>query len=258
MRLGRHAVTRTRPFDPMSQAPRFAPSADLSPPRRWGLYTWVVLMGLLAWDFAGLDQPVMHLLADARGFGLRGSVWMEAVLHTGARRVATVIYLILLLMVWWPRGMFRSLGRLQRVEIVVGTALGLIVISSLKSISLTSCPWDLQDFGGVARYVSHWQWGVTDGGGGRCFPGGHASSAMAFLALSLPWLTSGHKARQQTGQRLLASVLLMGLLLGLSQTLRGAHYPSHTFWTGFICWVVAWINHMAFGWLAHRGQSKTH
>lgn len=240
----------------MPQAPGFTPSADLSPTRRWGLYTWVVLMGLLAWDFAGLDQPVMHLLADARGFGLRDSVWMETVLHTGARRVATLVYLILLVMVWWPRGIFRCLGRLQRVEIVAGTALGLIVISSLKSISLTSCPWDLQDFGGAARYVSHWQWGVTDGGGGRCFPGGHASSALAFLALSLPWLTSGEKAQQKTGRRVLAAVVLAGLLLGLSQTLRGAHYPSHTFWTGFICWVVALCNHMAFGWLAHRRQGK--
>lgn len=234
-----------------------ASSADLSPTRRWGLYTWVVLMGLLAWDFSGLDQPAMHLLADARGFGLRESVWMETILHTGARRVATLIYLVLLAMVWWPRGPFRGLSRLQRVEIVVGTALGLIVISGLKSISLTSCPWDLQDFGGPARYVSHWQWGVTDGGGGRCFPGGHASSALAFLALCLPWLTSGHTAQRQTGRFLLVFVLSMGLLLGLSQTLRGAHYPSHTFWTGFICWVVAWANHMAFGWLAHRRRRKT-
>lgn len=240
----------------MPQLPRFAPSEDLSPARRWGLYTWVVLMGLLAWDFSGLDQPAMHLLADARGFALRESVWMETVLHTGARRVAILIYLILLAMVWWPRGAFRQLSRLQRVEIVAGTALGLIAISGLKSVSLTSCPWDLQDFGGTARYVSHWQWGVTDGGGGRCFPGGHASSALAFLGLSLPWLTSGDKVQQQTGRRLLASVLLLGLLLGLSQTLRGAHYPSHTFWTGFICWVVALANHMAFGWLAHRRQRK--
>lgn len=241
----------------MSPAPRYATPMDLSPTRLWGVYTWVALMGLLAWDFAGLDLPVMHLLADAKGFGLRESVWMETVLHTGARRLATLIFLGLLAMVWWPFGPFRSQNRLQRIEIVVGTLLGLIAISGLKSISLTSCPWDLQDFGGAARYVSHWQWGITDGGGGRCFPGGHASSAMAFLGLSLPWLTSGVPAQQKTGRRLLVCVLLLGLLLGLTQTLRGAHYPSHTLWTGFICWTVALANHMAFGWLAHRRQRQT-
>ena len=77
------------------------------------------------------------------------------------------------------------------------------------------------------------------------------------MALSLPWLTSGDKAQQQTGRRVLAFVVLAGLLLGLSQTLRGAHYPSHTFWTGFICWAVALCNHMAFGWLAHRRREPT-
>lgn len=238
----------------MSPAHRYATPMDLSPTRLWGVYTWVALMCLLAWDFAGLDLPAMQLLADASGFGLRDNFWMKTVLHTGARRLATVIFLGLLAMIWWPFGPFRSLNRLQRIEIVTGIVLGLMTISGLKSISLTSCPWDLQGFGGVARYVSHWQWGITDGGGGRCFPGGHASSAMAFLGLSLPWLTSGLPTQQKTGRRLLAAVLLLGLLLGLTQTLRGAHYPSHTLWTGFICWAVALANHMAFGWLAHRRQ----
>lgn len=239
----------------MSPTPLYVTPRDLSPARQWGLYTWVALVALLAWDFSGLDRPAMHLLANAQGFAWRDSAWMETVMHTGARRLAICIYLGLLAMVWWPRGLFRQLSRLQRIEVLVGTALGLIAISSLKSISLTSCPWDLQEFGGVARYVSHWQWGVTDGGGGRCFPGGHASSAMAFLGLSLPWLTSGLSTQQKTGRRVLQSVLALGLLLGLSQTLRGAHYPSHTLWTGFICWLVALANHMAFGWLAHRRSS---
>ena len=50
--------------------------------------------------------------------------------------------------------------------------LGLAVVSVIKILSNTSCPWDLAEFGGVARYASHWALGVIDGGGGRCFPGG--------------------------------------------------------------------------------------
>ena len=34
-------------------------------------------------------------------------------------------------------------------------------------------------------------------------------------------------------------VLGLGVLLGLTQTLRGAHYPSHTAWTALICGAVA-------------------
>jgi membrane-associated PAP2 superfamily phosphatase len=37
----------------------------------------------------------------------------------------------------------------------------------------------------------------------------------------------------------LAAVLAAGLVLGLAQQLRGAHYMSHTFWTAWCCWVVA-------------------
>ena len=57
--------------------------------------------------------------------------------------------------------------------------------------------------------------------------------------------------------RMVLAVLLMGLVLGLTQTLRGAHYPSHTFWTAFICWAVALLNHWLFAGLAHWRQRRT-
>jgi membrane-associated PAP2 superfamily phosphatase len=38
----------------------------------------------------------------------------------------------------------------------------------------------------------------------------------------------------------------LGLVLGAIQTLRGAHYPSHTAWTALICAAVAWVNHLLF------------
>ena len=240
----------------MTPATAYATPGDLSPSRRLGQFTWVTLMCLLAWDFSGLDRTVMHWIADGSGFGLRDNWWLEEILHTRAKQLAILVYLGLLVMVWWPQGAMRQLTRLQRSEIMTGITLGLITISTLKRFSLTSCPWDLQDFGGAARYVSHWHWGMLDGGDGHCFPGGHVSSALAFVGLALPWLGSGQTAQRNTGRRILLAVLASGLVLGLTQTLRGAHYPSHTFWTGFICWAVAVANHLLFGWLAHQRQSR--
>jgi membrane-associated PAP2 superfamily phosphatase len=75
------------------------------------------------------------------------------------------------------------------------------------------------------------------------------------LALTLPWLASDSASQRRTGLRILLIVLGAGLLLGLTQTLRGAHYPSHTLWTGFICWSVVLANHFVWGWLAHRRPS---
>jgi membrane-associated PAP2 superfamily phosphatase len=127
-------------------------------------------------------------------------------------------------------------------------SVALLVINRIKFYSLTSCPWDLAQFGGVATYVSHWSWGVGDGGPGRCFPGGHASAGYAFFALAMPGLFSDSPAARQTGKRLFVAVFLFGLICGASQVLRGAHYPSHGLWTGLICWVVAAVNHWLFGY----------
>lgn len=217
-------------------------ASDASPAlsRAWWLATALALASVLAWDASGLDLTVMSWLGNAQGFALRHNWWLESVLHEPMRRVATVLYLVLWAMVWRPSGFFKHFQRQERLDMVLGVTGALLAISLMKHFSLTSCPWELQTFGGAASYVSHWQWGLADGGGGKCFPGGHASSALAFLALALPGLAAlpGSKHRQ-TAMRLLAVVLLAGAVLGTVQTLRGAHYPSHTLWTGWVCWVLA-------------------
>ncbi len=77
----------------------------------------------------------------------------------------------------WPRQTAQ-----ERWVWLAGTIACVLLIPLLKRHSLTSCPWDMAEFGGVARYVSHWHIGIVDGGPGRCFPSGHASSAFAFLS----------------------------------------------------------------------------
>lgn len=204
------------------------------------------LMSLaLAWDASGLDLAVMRALASPDGFPLRNHWLLEVVLHDGAHQLAVSLYLGMLLMVRWPLGPLRRLDRLQRVEIVCGLSLNLLLIGGLKVLSHSSCPWDLREFGGLAPYVSHWSWGQGDGGPGHCFPGGHASSAYAWLALAPPWL-QGNADEHRQGWVWLRGVMLAGLLLGLAQTLRGAHYPSHTWWTALLCWLGAQTNHWFF------------
>ena len=224
----------------------------------WPRRTLLLLGCLVAWDASGLDLSVMAGLGTAGGFPLRDQWWLETVLHNAVRQLALVAFVGLWVMVWRPVGVFRGYQRMERLEMVVGVTLALLTISGMKRFSLTSCPWDLQSFGGLATYVSHWQWGVKDGGSGGCFPGGHASSAFAFVALVLPGLTRGRgSAQHRLAMRLLIGVVLAGLVLGGVQTLRGAHYPSHTLWTGWICWVVVSLNHALFvWWQAQRAASR--
>lgn len=226
--------------------------------RRLSLWLWGALLCLtLAWDASGADLRVMAWLGSSQGFALRDHWWLSAVLHDGARQVALFVFLSLLLMAVWPMGRLRHMPGLLRLEIVTGITLSLLLINLVKRSSLTSCPWELQAFGGTASYVSHWAWGVADGGSGFCFPGGHASSALAFLALSLPGLASPHPQWQRRAWGLTGLIVITGAVLGGVQTLRGAHYPSHTAWTALLCAAAAWANHGLFAAIARKRHRKT-
>lgn len=234
----------------LTQAPMNGqPLGSPHPQAMASLWLWGTLLVLtLVWDASGADLPAMTWLGSPQGFAWRDQWWLSNVMHTGAKQLAVLVYVGVLAMTLWPRGIWRQLPPSQRQEIAMGITLSLVVVTAIKRISLTSCPWDLEAFGGTARYVSHWTWGVSDGGGGSCFPGGHASSAFAFLALSLPWLTSSQTDHQRMGRAMTVAILLIGWVLGLAQTLRGAHYPSHTAWTALFCAATAWANHVVFAW----------
>lgn len=200
----------------------------------------------LVWDASGADLHVMAWLGNAQGFAWREHWWLSTVLHDGAQRLALVICALVLCMAVFPIGHGRQVPRLQRIEIVLGITLSLLLVSALKRVSMSSCPWELQAYGGVATYSSHWSWGVPDGGSGHCFPGGHASSALAFMAVALPWLGSSQPHERRKGQLLLTGIVFTGLVLGAAQTLRGAHYPSHTAWTVLLCAGVLLENRTVF------------
>jgi membrane-associated PAP2 superfamily phosphatase len=196
------------------------------------------------WDASGADLPVMQWLGTAQGFPLRNHWLLERVLHEGWRQACTALLVLMALWSVWPaRGEWPAfqgliLPRRERLVLVLLVLLSLLAVNLIKNQSQTSCPWDLRIFGGSAAYVSHWSWGQSDGGSGRCFPGGHASSALGFIALCLPWLSPAQTQptrKRGVGLRWLFVILVAGLVAGGVQTLRGAHYPSHTLWTLVVC-----------------------
>lgn len=197
---------------------------------RWPL---LALLFLLAWDATSLDLVAMRLVGDARGFPLREAWITRGLIHEGGRWVSYAAMVFIVAINLRPRWL-PALSRRERTWWLVTTLVCLAVISGVKRVSLTSCPWDLAEFGGAAQYVSHWAFGVHDGGGGHCFPSGHASAAFAYLAGG--WALA--RAYPRAAQAWLAAVVLLGVVYGLGQMVRGAHYPSHTMWTGWICWAV--------------------
>jgi membrane-associated PAP2 superfamily phosphatase len=190
---------------------------------------------IAAWDASGADLAWVRLLVVDGEFALRNNFWLTSVLHDGARTAMWLLLLAFATGIAWPWGPLKTLTKAQRVQLVVSAVLCILVINLLKRASTTSCPWDLQLVGGVAQYVSHWRWGVQDGGPGHCFPGGHAVAGFAFLGAYFVW----RQVNPRCARTLLVFVLLLGFGLGFAQQLRGAHYFSHNAWTAWLCWVIS-------------------
>jgi membrane-associated PAP2 superfamily phosphatase len=218
--------------EPVSAAPRHQGIA---------LATLIAFAALVAWDASGWDWPLAAWAAGPGGFPLRDHWLLSQVLHEGGRRLSWLVALALCLGVWWPLGPLRRLPAGRRLQLAVATLAAAAAVSLLKGVSTASCPWDLHAFGGFARYASHWQL-QPDGGSGHCFPAGHASSGFAFMAGYFAF-----EAREPVLARWwLAAAVAVGLLFGIAQQLRGAHFMSHTLWSAWICWVVAWAIHRAW------------
>jgi membrane-associated PAP2 superfamily phosphatase len=199
--------------------------------------TLAVVPLLLAWDASPLDLAAAHWFGGPAGFPLKEHWLFSAALHEGGRYAAWVFVLCLSLMVWWPRGTFRRIDASRRLQLVLTALASVVLISSLKAFSHTSCPWDLAEFGRAARHVSHWAWATADGGSGRCFPAGHASAGFAFLGGYFAFADKQPSAARAW----FVGALLAGLVFGLAQQVRGAHFMSHTLWTGWLCWCVALV-----------------
>ncbi len=207
------------------------------------LLTLVLALAILGWDLSGLDLPLAQVFGGPAGFPLRDHWLLFNVIHEGGRYLSWMAVLGLCLSVWWPLGIMERLTTSQRLQVAVTTLIALAAVSLLKSSTGISCPWDLADFGGLARHTSHWtQILQADGGGGRCFPAGHASAGFAFVG---GWFVFRHGA-PRVAAAWLAAALVAGLIFGLAQQARGAHFMSHTLWTAWICWSIAWL--MDLGW----------
>ena len=204
---------------------------------------------LLAWDASGADLWATRWVGSPGGFAWRDAWLTRSLLHDGGRWLAGAALVAVLAGLWRPRpGGPPAADRWRAAGAVL---LGLLLVPLIKQASSTSCPWDLAEFGGRALYVSHWRFGVLDGGPGHCFPSGHAVSAFAFLPLAYLW--RGHDARR--AQAWLAGVLLAGLAFGAAQWLRGAHYPSHTLWSAWLCWAIAALSAPAAAATAVAGRA---
>jgi membrane-associated PAP2 superfamily phosphatase len=168
-------------------------------------------------------------------------------MHVGVKYLAWAAFGVLAMGFWRPLPFMRRLTPREHAWWIGTTLLCVALIALLKRVSVTSCPWDLVEFGGaLARHVPHWALGQCDGGPGRCFPSAHASCAFAFL--SVPFVL--RRTAPVAATRMATLIVAAGLVFGWVQMMRGAHYASHTLWTGWFCWCISALSfHASRVWL---------
>jgi membrane-associated PAP2 superfamily phosphatase len=189
------------------------------------------LVALLLWEWSGLDLALTRAYGTHGGFPGRDAWLTRTLLHDGGRALAYAVMAAWLATLWLDRGA----DRLRRLRWIGVALLCLLLVPTLKQFAASSCPWELQEFGGrVATYVPHWRLGVHDGGPGHCFPSGHAVAAFAFFAIYFDL----RGQRPRAARWWLAGVCVTGLLFGWAQLARGAHFASHTLWSAWLCWAV--------------------
>ena len=193
------------------------------------------LLVLLAWEAVGADRSVSAWFADpVQGFAWRDHPSLVKVFHEGGRMLAGLALAGLLVDAFLLRDADLP-SRARRAATLALIVSCMVLVSLFKRGSLSSCPWDVIDFGGTVPYVPHWPWLLADGGPGHCFPSGHASAAFAFFPLYFLWRP--YAARVAT--KILAAILCFGTVFGATQVVRGAHYVSHVAWTAWICWTIS-------------------
>ena len=211
---------------------------------------WISVAGLVlivAWDATALDMTVARLFGTGNGFKLHDA-WLAVLVYDGSRWVGMALLALTVLNAVRPIGPWRTVEKPERLLCLAVTLVCLGMIAALKRVSQTSCPLDLQEFGGRAHYVCYWLAGIADGGPGHCFPSGHASLAFSFLAMAFAL----RRSEPRLARRLQFAVCLFGATVGLAQIARGAHFLSHVLWTAWLCWAMTAASYNFFSW--RRGR----
>jgi membrane-associated PAP2 superfamily phosphatase len=219
----------------------------------------LALFVLLAVVFA--TTPLDMIIARGLFFDSAHSQWIGAgnwmvneVLHTGGRWGIRVL-IALVLAFWagtWAEPRWRPLRR-PAAYFLISALLSMGVVGLLKTLTNVDCPWDLAPFGGRFPYIELFGDRPDALRAGRCFPAAHASSGYALLALYFTF----RERRARLAKLGLALGLSMGLIFGLAQQARGAHFISHDLWSAFLVWTVT-LSVYSFVFRARLWDSSTY
>lgn len=208
----------------------------------WWTHAWlpiaIFLPLALFLGFTRFDYTLAHALfydAGAARFIGRENFWTNEVLHTGGRWAVRLV--VAAVLAFWIAALARPGLRPYRRPagyFVAATVLSVGFVGLLKTLTGVPCPWSLTEFGGTLASAELFEPRPPGWTSNQCFPSAHASSGYALLALYFVF-REHHKILARLG---LTVGILVGLVFGIAQQSRGAHFLSHDLWSAFLVWMV--------------------
>lgn len=202
---------------------------------------WLTVLLLLTAmiEFFKADQYLADTIYRFEGntWQLRNALITETVIHKGGKYFSIALAVCVLAMLcasYLTSGLGSWRYRLR--YLFVASVIGSLMVSIGKAISNISCPWDFERYGGSLNYLSLMEQ-LWVRNGSHCFPAGHASAGFAWVAIYFVGLHTNSIWRWWG----LGFGLGLGLIFGVSQQLRGAHFLSHDVWSFGVCWMVSLI-----------------
>ena len=183
-----------------------------------------------------LAHGLFHWQGDA--WTLKRSLLLEATLHRGGRLLSQAAWagLLVATLLHWRSPASQAWTR-PAARLLLSVFASVACVAALKALTHMDCPWDLAGLGGHRAFVALFDARPATMGPAACFPAAHAAGGYAWVALYFFLLQVAPRWRHAG----LAVGMLAGLVFGVAQQLRGAHFLSHDVASLAVCWTMACV-----------------
>ncbi len=193
-------------------------------------------LALIVLEFTPLDFHISEQFYNStlQQWPYKDNWLIQTVLHKGGQAFSKImgVVVLLFLLASIPKKSPLNHYRTPLMYLFFAAITGPIIIAILKSHTHLYCPWDLQIFGGKLPYIRLLDNVPSHSKIGHCFPAGHAGGGYTFISLYF-FLLIVKPTYKKHG---LYFGLLLGIVYGVAQQMRGAHFLSHDIFSLAICW----------------------